>query len=135
MIGTGSFSTLTAMDNKAQLKINLLKKKSNRSLDVFVRWAITGGRFLVILTETIALGAFLFRFNLDRQIVDLSDRIKAQVVIIESSKLNEEKYRLLITKLKNASTIDRASVVAPALFTKLTSLTQSPISFTSIQMQ
>jgi hypothetical protein len=81
------------MDNKAQLKINLLKKKSNRSLDVFVRWAITGGRFLVILTETIALGAFLFRFNLDRQIVDLSDRIKvARLSVVQS---NEEKYRLI----------------------------------------
>lgn len=122
------------MDNKAQLKINLLKKKDHRSLDTFIRWAITGGRFLVILTETIALGAFLYRFNLDRQIVDFSDKIKAQSVIIESSKPDEDKYRLLLKKLKSASTIDQTSSIAPILFTKIAELTQSPIRFASIQM-
>lgn len=122
------------MDNKAQLKINLLKKKSHRSMETFVKWAITGGRFLVILTETIALGAFLYRFNLDRQIVDFSDKIKAQSVIIETSETDEAKYRLLIKKLKSASTIDETSTIAPTLFSKIVGLTQSPITFTNIQM-
>lgn len=122
------------MDNKAQLRINLIKKQNSTSLDVFIKWAITGGRFLVILTETIALGAFLYRFNLDRQIVDYSDKIKAQGVVVEASSLDESKYRVLISKLTHASVIDKASKAAPQLFTKIAGLTQSPITFTNIQL-
>lgn len=107
-----------------QLSINLLKKKGTPSLDVFIKWAITGGRFLVILTETIALGAFLYRFTLDRQIIDLHDKIKAKSVIVESFKEQENDYRQLQERLLQAKQLNTDVTFVPDLLNDITTLAQ-----------
>ena len=58
------------------ISINLVKSRKPHFLDRFITWALNAGRLLVIITETVALSAFLFRFGLDREIVDLNDKIK-----------------------------------------------------------
>lgn len=73
--------------------INLLKKQEKRFIDKFIRWALTVGRLLVIVTETVALSAFLYRFSLDRQLVDLHDEIEQKQAIVKLLKKNEDKYR------------------------------------------
>lgn len=73
--------------------INLLKKEEQSFLDRFIHWSLTIGRYIVILTETIALSAFLYRFTLDRQLIDLHDTIKQKQAVINLLKTNEETYR------------------------------------------
>ncbi|MBI5044914.1 MAG: hypothetical protein HZC02_03240 [Candidatus Levybacteria bacterium] len=107
-----------------QLTINLLKKKGTPSLDVFIKWAITGGRFLVILTETIALAAFLYRFTLDRQIIDLHDKIKAKTRIVETFKEQEDSYRQLQERLLQTKKLNTDVAFLPLLLEDITLLAQ-----------
>lgn len=89
--------------------INLFKEGGKSFVDRFLKWALNTGRLIIILTEIIALSAFLYRFSLDRQLIDLSDKIKQQEKIIELLHENEKQYRNLqerltfITLLGNSS--------------------------------
>ena len=110
------------MDTRKGLTINLAKKKGTPSLDVFIRWAITGGRFLVILTETIVLGAFLYRFNLDRQIVDLNDLIKQRQQIVAAVSGNEKLFRQIQDTLTQASHLNENVLVMPTQLSEVQKL-------------
>lgn len=110
------------MDTRKGLTINLAKKKGTPSLDVFIHWAITGGRFIVILTETIALGAFLYRFTLDRQIVDLHDQINQRQKIVAAFATDEAAYRNLQDRLTQMDTINKNVTITPALFSDIQEL-------------
>lgn len=85
--------------------VNLIRGRKPHFIDFFIGWALTVGRALVILTEVVALGAFLYRFGLDKQIVDLHDRIIQEQNIIKFAKKNEDTYRNLQTRLDLANTI------------------------------
>lgn len=111
---------LTAMEKQISLNVNLLKKKGTPSIDLFIHWAITGGRFVVILTETIALAAFLYRFTLDRQIVDLHDKIKAKQVIVNALSEQEVSYRQLQERLLQAKQLSSNLNYTSGLFTRIT---------------
>ncbi len=82
--------------------INLFKGKNVGFMDRFIKWALSAGRLIVILTEIVALSAFLYRFSLDRQLIDLSDKIKQESAILTLLKNNESKYRNLQERLKLA---------------------------------
>ena len=83
--------------------INLIKSTQVDFFAEFINWTVTIGRLLVIITELIALSAFLYRFSLDRQLIDLRSQIKQKQVIIASQKDNEVKYRDLQDRLSLAS--------------------------------
>ena len=83
--------------------INLLESKRKGFLDKFINWALTIGRFIVIITEVIALSAFLYRFSLDRQLVDLRGKIKQEQALVSSLRENEKTYRNLQERLALAS--------------------------------
>lgn len=113
------------MEKRPSLNINLAKKKGTPNLDVFIHWAITGGRFLVIITETIAMAAFLYRFTLDGQIIDLHDRIKAKQVIISTYKDQEIAYRELQDRLIQTRAVSQNITFTTDLLAKITDLADS----------
>lgn len=86
--------------------INLAKNRGEHFLDSFFAWALSIGRVLIIVTEAIALGAFLYRFGLDRQILDLRDRITQEQAVVDLLKSNETTYRNLQDRLTLANNID-----------------------------
>jgi hypothetical protein len=50
---------------KDQISINLLDNKGKSFTEQFLDWALAIGRLLIIVTETVALAAFLYRFSID----------------------------------------------------------------------
>ena len=82
--------------------INLLKKQTNL-VDRFINWALTIGRLVVILTEIVALSAFIYRFSLDRQLIDLHSKITQEQAIVNYLKDNEKTYRNLQDRLAVAA--------------------------------
>lgn len=88
---------------KKPVSINLYQKNKRSFLDKFIDWALSVGRIVIILTEIIALSAFLYRFSLDRQLVDLHDTIKVQQAILDSQKTQEKLYRSIQAKLAVAA--------------------------------
>ena len=75
------------------VSVNLVKGRKPHFFEKFTNWALTAGRIVVILTEMVALGAFLYRFGLDRQLVDLHDKIVQEQNIVKFLKKNEDIYR------------------------------------------
>ena len=84
--------------------INLLGNRQGSIFEKFIDWALTIGRLVVILTEVIALSAFVYRFTLDRQLIDLHSKIKQKTAIVGYLKDREEIYRNLQDRLSVAST-------------------------------
>lgn len=75
------------------LKVNLLPP-SEFELSFwgrFLKWAVTTGRYIIILTELIVILAFLSRFKLDEDLRKLNDQIQTQVSFLDSeqSQLDE----------------------------------------------
>lgn len=83
--------------------INLLKSKNASFIDRFITWAITAGRVVVIVVELTALSAFLYRFSLDRQLIDLHSKIKQEQAVVSYLKDSEETYKNLQNRLFLAS--------------------------------
>lgn len=111
--------------------INLLRGHGESFLDKFLRWALTIGRFLVIVTETTALAVFAYRFSLDRQLVDLHDKIKQEQAIVFSLRQSEETYRNLQSRLSLVKQTTEQNQRVPTLFQNMISLA-GPVTLTSI---
>lgn len=84
---------------KPSPSINLLRTQEKDFLTRFFEWAMVGGRFIIIVTESIALMMFLYRFSLDQELVDLHQSIKDRGAILEGFKTQEDTYRDLQNRL------------------------------------
>jgi len=86
--------------------INLLPRGGETIVDQFLSWALTIGRLLVIIVETLALSVFLYRFTVDVQIIDLHDKIEHASIIVANYKQGETTYRDLHERLSYAKEYD-----------------------------
>lgn len=90
----------------AKKEISLLPDEENiDSLSARVmRWLTTVGRVVIVFTELIVIGAFFSRFWLDRLNSDLSEVVRQQKAIIESTGSFESEYAQLQKRLNLVST-------------------------------
>lgn len=88
---------------KKIVSINLIKNQQGNLLERVINWSLTVGRALVIVTELVTLAAFLWRFGLDQQLIDLHTQIKQKQAIVSAFKKNEDEYRNLQNRLSIAS--------------------------------
>lgn len=84
--------------------INLVKNREIPLVDKFLNWALTIGRLIVIITEVVAVTAFVYRFSLDEKLVELHSAIKQKQNIISVLKSDENKYRNLQDRIAIATT-------------------------------
>ena len=85
--------------------INLIKNKQIPLFDKFMNWALTAGRLIVIITEVVAVSAFIYRFSLDERLIDLHSAIKQKQTLISLLRQDEDKYRNLQDRIALASTL------------------------------
>ncbi len=104
------------MENTISSGINLAKDRGESLTDRILVFALTIGRLLIIITEAVALGAFLFRFGLDRQILDLHDKISQEQAIVKLLQKNEADYRNLQDRLSLEKSIDSNTIASVKLF-------------------
>lgn len=94
------------MQNDAyRLNINLGKKKEANTGNIFIKWAISRGRVIVIVIELLALGALGYRFFIDQKIVDLNDEIKNQQIFIQAQAQQEKQFRNLQSRIDTIQAI------------------------------
>jgi hypothetical protein len=87
-----------------------------------IKWVTTAGRFVMVFTELIVICAFLSRFWLDRTNSDLSEVVRQQKAILESTKDFEKEYSLLQKRLKLIKNFYQGQ---PQYQNKITSLAES----------
>ncbi|MBI1872122.1 hypothetical protein HYS10_01750 [Candidatus Collierbacteria bacterium] len=83
-------------------KINLLPKDSFEfsSLGKIMKWSLTTGRVLVVLTEFVVILAFGSRFWYDRRLNDLMESIDQKQAVVESYAEIEERVRDVLERQK-----------------------------------
>jgi Tfp pilus assembly protein PilN len=111
--------------------IDLVKNKSNL-LDDLLKWALSFGRLLVIIVEIVAFSAFIWRFSLDRQLIDLNDKIKQEQAIIEAMKPREMEYRNLQQRLATIKQIDSTGNKSYQTLKDIVAFTPAEITYNSI---
>ena len=65
----------------------------------FIKWALSSGRYIIILTELVVIIAFMSRFKLDRDVSDIGDAILGKQTLLEASSNTEKTLRLVQSKL------------------------------------
>ncbi len=85
----------------AKEEISLLPRQGleGTPLGRLIDWLLSSGRYIIIFTELIVIGAFLSRFWLDRKNSDLSEEIRQQKAILEATRSFEQEFRLFQTRL------------------------------------
>lgn len=120
---------------KKSSAINLLSQSSGNYVDRFVNWALSIGRVVVILTEVIALSAFLYRFSLDRQLIDLHSKIKQEQAVVTYLKENEDTYRNLQNRILLSTTLSKTGADKVDTLKDIISFTPLGVSFNNITIQ
>lgn len=120
------------MSKKHPASINLVKGTSNNFFNKFIDWALTIGRLLIIITEIVALSSFLYRFTLDRQIIDLHSKIRQQESLVSFFASKEDMYRNLQGRLEVASNFSSIGQDRIKNFKDVTSFAPLDMTFSNI---
>lgn len=82
---------------KISLNLNLLHPQGEgQKLAVkLINWLLSAGRYIIIFVEILVLGAFLARFKLDGDLIELKENIEEQIPFIQSLKNDEALIRKL----------------------------------------
>jgi len=119
---------------KKTASINLAKKPKSETLEQAIDWVLGIGRILIIATELVAFVAFLYRFTLDQQIVDLNTEIKQKQAIISTFKKNEGEYRNLQDRLAIASNFSDITEKKQRIYEDIIKLAPSGLVFTQLSL-
>lgn len=92
-----------------KLKINLAGSFRESFEQIFFKWAVNIGRIIIVVTELIALSALLYRFVIDRQIIDLHEDIDREYAFLKSQENKEKEYRGIQGRLSYIKTISAES--------------------------
>lgn len=101
------------MQKYSSITINLVKNRGETLFDRFIGFSLTIGRMLIIGTELVALGAFLYRFTLDRTLSDFHDRIVQQQAVVKLLHDNEVLFRNIQDRLHVSSLLIQQSDTLP----------------------
>ncbi len=76
--------------------INLLHQvNATSSVDKILSWALSVGRWIVILTEIVVIGAFIWRFSLDIKLTNLNEDIEMRKNQVKAFASVEEEFRVV----------------------------------------
>jgi Tfp pilus assembly protein PilN len=86
--------------------INLLPRDAFESstLGIILEWSLVFGKWAVILTQLVVMGAFLYRFTLDRTLTDLRKSIAKNVAVVKSYDQVERDFILAQKQINQAKT-------------------------------
>lgn len=114
------------------LSINLLPGKEASFGEKFLTWSLTFGRYIIIGTEIIVLIAFLSRFKLDRDLVDLNDQIRDKQNVLATLKPIEESVTRLQRRLLEIKRIEATQGKGIVTLPEIGLLTPRTITYTQI---
>lgn len=116
------------------LSINLLPGREPTFGEKFITWSLTFGRYIIIGTEIIVLLAFLSRFKLDRDLIDLNDQVKEKQKVLASLKPIEENVNQLQARLGEIKKVDSSQGKGILALPTLASLTPEGITYKTISV-
>lgn len=90
-----------AAHKKKQININLVVKEDFDSSfsGQILSWALTYGRYIIIITQIVVLSVFFLRFRIDREHTDLKESVAQKQALVESISEMETEIRRIQGKL------------------------------------
>lgn len=85
----------------------------------FLKWSLTAGRYIIILTEMVVIMAFMSRFKLDKDISTLNEAINGKKAILEAVSTTEKTFRQVQTNLDLANQTISSSPKVTALWDEI----------------
>lgn len=92
------------------------------SLGKILKWTLSVGRYIVIVTELIVILAFLSRFKLDRDLTDLNEDVRRKQAVVTAFSSFEENFRLLQKKITTIENLETTRFQTTATLSVLSSL-------------
>lgn len=117
-------------------KINLLPKDSfeQSALGKILKWALTSGRVLVVLTEFVVILAFGSRFYFDKKLNDLVEVIGQKQAVVESYVDIEGKIRDLLSRQAIVDKYLKENLGISGIISQIKRVTPQDVSFTEISV-
>lgn len=117
-------------------KINLLPKDSfeQSALGKILKWALTSGRVLVVLTEFVVILAFGSRFYFDKKLNDLIEVIGQKQAVVESYVDIENKIRDLLSRQAIVDKYLKENLGISDVINQIKRVTPADVSFTEISL-
>ena len=115
-------------------KINLLPKDSFEfsTLGKILKWALTSGRVLVVLTEFVVILAFGSRFYFDRRLNDLIEVIVQEQAVVDSYADIEKRVRAVLAKQAIVEKYSKEGLVIDNVIKQIRMVTPQDVSFDEI---
>lgn len=116
--------------------INLLPKDSfERSfLGRVLGWALSFGKWTVIVTQLVVVGAFLFRFGLDRKLTNLRKSIDEELATIRSYESIEDEYRVMQKRVQFLSPVVEEQEKKKKVFQSLVEVTPKDVWYQQVNI-
>lgn len=97
-----------------------------------LKWILTVGRYIVIITELVVILAFLSRFKLDRDLTNLYEDIKQKQAIIESASGFEDEFRFLQKRLTIINELEKEQSTTEKIIGELVALIPLDVALNNI---
>ncbi|MBP9670325.1 PilN domain-containing protein [Candidatus Woesebacteria bacterium] len=109
--------------------INLLPRDEFESstLGIVLEWSLVFGKWAVILTQLVVMGAFLYRFTLDRTLTDLRKSIAKNVAIVKSYDQVERDFVLAQKQVSQAKIALESQDVISKVMNNIIQITPSEV--------
>ena len=115
--------------------INLIPRDSfdqtlfGRTLD----WALSIGRYIVIITELAVVITFFMRFQYDMKLADIREKIKNNQDQIVSFQDMESQFRFLQARTNTLKEIDAATILKNDVYREIGRVTPEDVYYTSLR--
>ncbi len=85
--------------------INLLPEKDRDATDKIIYFAFHYLRYILVITQFVAICVFFFRFKVDQQIVDERDALTQKRAIVDATQMLLDEVKILDTKVTDVKTL------------------------------
>ena len=118
-------------------EINLLPKEKWETgvVGKLLKWALHVGRYVVVFTELVVIGAFLYRFGLDQRLTDLHESIKQKTSVLASYGDLEQKFKRVQTQLEIIRKTENTGLATDDILTAISQITPLDVVYKSIEIK
>lgn len=97
-----------------------------------LRWLLSSGRYIVVFVELVVIAAFIMRYKLDGELVDLQGQISEQAKFIQSLSAEEQTIKQTQFRLSTIKQIHKDNADFASILFKISALTPTRITLSNI---
>ena len=123
--------------NKRFGNINLVPQDEfdRSTLGKILKWSLSAGKSIVVITEFVVILAFLSRFKLDRDLNDLNEVTAQKSALVSSFAATEERMRDIQSRIAVVDKNQEINLVASELISEVKAMTPFDVSYESISFR